>query len=307
MMVEVLEDLKKHVSHRKMSTLSHDASVSFVLQICLEKCKELQALLSGLVDHSSSGRFSIRSRTRVALKKNDIEDLRRDISSGRESLAVALGSLNLVTSTNSHDAIARYHDQATKTTDAIKQRVQEIQTTLSVMGSRLDQETERILNNQSAALKEHLRLCEESIKLVREQARYRSEFGNITSGDAARTFAGVATKQLQGGVDQKFGDSHLGAQSVTFMGASDTAAMLGFFERANVQTAYAVGGDGQTRDLPRFEVILPQIQSVSGHRRASAPQALPESTSTPQFIVERVPSRERDVRKERIIDRGRHH
>jgi hypothetical protein len=95
MMLEVLEDLKKHVSHRNTGTLSHDASVSFVLQICLEKCKELQVLLSGLVDHSSSGRFSIRSRTRVALKKNDIEDLRRDITSGRESLAVALGSLNL--------------------------------------------------------------------------------------------------------------------------------------------------------------------------------------------------------------------
>jgi hypothetical protein len=164
-----------------------------------------------------------------------------------------------------------------------------------------------MLNNQSAALKEHLRLCEESINLVREQARYRSEFGNITSGDAARTFAGVATKQLQGGVDQKFGDSHLGAQSVTFMGAGDTTAMLGFFEQANVRRTYAVGGDGQTRDLPRFEVILPQMQSASGNRRASAPQALPESTTTPQFIVERVPPREEDDCRERIIDRGRHH
>jgi hypothetical protein len=141
---------------------------------------------------------------------------------------------------------------------------------------------------------------------VHEQARYKSEFGNITSGEAARTFAGIATKQLQGGVDQRFGDSHLGAQSVTFMGAGDTAAMLGFFEQTSVQRAYAVGGDGQTRDLPRFEVILPQMQSASGNRRASAPPALPESTATPQFIVERVPSRE-DDRRERIIDRGRHH
>jgi hypothetical protein len=71
-----------------------------------------------------------------------------------------------ITSSNSHDAITQYHEQATKTTEAIKQRVQEIQTTLSVMGSRLDQDTERILNNQSAALKEHLKLCEESINLV---------------------------------------------------------------------------------------------------------------------------------------------
>jgi gas vesicle protein len=211
-----------------------------------------------------------------------------------------------VTSMNSHDAITRYHDQATRTTDAIKQRVQEIQTTLSVMGSRLDQETERVLNNQSAALKEHIKLCEESVNLVREQARYRSEFGNITSGEAARTFAGVATEQLQGGVDQKFGDSNLGAQSVTFMGAGDTAAMLGFFEQANLQRTYAVGGDGQTRDLPRFEVILPQMQAASGTRRASAPQALPETTAMPQFFVERVPAREKDDRRERITDRGRH-
>jgi hypothetical protein len=117
----------------------------------------------------------------------------------------------------------------------------------------------------------------------------------------------VATKQLQGGVDQKFGDSDLGAQSVTFMGAGDTAAMLGFLERANVQRTYAVGGDGLTRGLRRLEVILPQMQSASGNRRASAPQALPESTATPQFIVERVPSREEDDCREGIIDRGRHH
>jgi hypothetical protein len=41
MMVEVWEELKKHAGHKKGNTLSHDASVSFVLQICLEKCKEL--------------------------------------------------------------------------------------------------------------------------------------------------------------------------------------------------------------------------------------------------------------------------
>jgi hypothetical protein len=194
-----------------------------------------------------------------------------------------------------------------KAAGSIKQRLQEIETTLSVMGGRIDQNTERILDKQSATLKEHLKLCEESVNLVREQARYRSEFGNITSGEAARTFVGVAIQQLQGGVDQRFGDSHLGAQSVTFMGAGDTAAMLGFFERASVQRAYAVSGDGQTRDLPRFEVILPQIQAASNNRRASTPQALPESTATPQFIVERVPSKEEDDRRERIIDPGRHH
>jgi hypothetical protein len=93
MMVEVLEDLKQLVSHKRGNTLPNDASVS--LQICLEKCRELQALLSGLVDHTSSGRFSIGSWTRVARRKSDIENLRRDIGSGRESLAVALGSLNL--------------------------------------------------------------------------------------------------------------------------------------------------------------------------------------------------------------------
>jgi NACalpha-BTF3-like transcription factor len=212
-----------------------------------------------------------------------------------------------VTSTNSHNAITQYHEQATRTAEGFKHRVQEIQTTLSVMGSRIDQDTERILDKQSATLKEHLKLCEESINLVREQARYKSEFGNVKTGEAARSFLGVATKQLQGGVDQKFGDSDLGAQSVTFMGAGDTAAMLGFFEQANVQRVYAVGGDGQPRDLPRFEVILPQMQPASGNRRASAPQALPESTATPQFIVERVPSREEEDRRERIIDRGRHH
>jgi hypothetical protein len=95
MMVEVLEDLKQHASLRTGKPTAQDVSMAFVLQSCLEKCMELQTLLSDLVHHSSSGKLSIRDRTRVALKKNDIDDLRRDISSGRESLAVALGSLNL--------------------------------------------------------------------------------------------------------------------------------------------------------------------------------------------------------------------
>lgn len=57
----------------------------------------------------------------------------------------------------------------------------------------------------------------------------------MKTAESAKVFAGVATKELGGGVDQKFGDSDIGSQGVVFMGAGDTEAMLGFFGQAGNQ------------------------------------------------------------------------
>ncbi|KAL2832924.1 hypothetical protein BDW59DRAFT_138909 [Aspergillus cavernicola] len=229
--VEVLEELRKYLDGRKTDTPLQNTSLGPVLSRCLLKCEALRVLLNGLVKHS--GKFSLWDRARLVLKKDNIEELRKDISSARESLAVALSSLILVKSTNSHEAIKKCQDEASKATENIKNRMQEIQTTIKVVGKRLDEETKKSLDDQDLALREHLRLCEESIATIQKQARYKSEFGAIKTAEGAKAFAGIATKQLQGGVDQKFGDSDLGARSITFMGAGDTDAMLGFFRQTD--------------------------------------------------------------------------
>ncbi|RDW84023.1 uncharacterized protein DSM5745_04349 [Aspergillus mulundensis] len=257
MTVEILESLHKHLGGPTADIGQQYPDLSPVLSRCKLKCDALKYLLGRSAKNSD--KISLGDRMRLALKEEDIEDLRMDISLARESLALALSSLVLyapvlfptngevprltfscysVTSTNSHDAIERYQGEASKTMQDITDRMNKIQITIEVMGNDLGEEKRRRLADRDLALREHLSLCRESANNVEEHARYKSEFGNTNAAQEARLFAGIATQHLHGGVDQRFGDSNLGARSITFMGAGDTDAVLGFFQ----QGSHHVGG-----------------------------------------------------------------
>ncbi|KAL4879888.1 hypothetical protein BJY04DRAFT_219693 [Aspergillus karnatakaensis] len=305
MTVEVLEDMSQYVAGRGTKTQNQDAPLSSVLAECLLKCNALRLLLHDLV--KKTGGLSILDRTRLALKEDSIEKLRNDISSARECLVVALSSLILTASTNSYEAIMDYQQQASSATDKIKQRMEEIQVAMRVLGTQIGEDVRKSLIEETLTLKERLRLCEESVNLIQDHAKYKSVVGDIKSGEAARAFAGVATNRLQGGVDQTFGDSDLGPRSITFMGAGDTDAVLGFFQHAGEQARSALDSGDQPANLPRLGVVFPQLQSPSTGPWQATQLSLPEHTATSQYVVERVSSSDIHDRREKSESRKKHH
>lgn len=116
--------------------------------------------------------------------------------------------------------------------NAIGQDIQDINATIKVLGRRIDEEERKNLEYRRSALEDFQKLCEASVAAVQKKARYKSRYGDMTTEESSIFFAGVVTKELRGGVDQKFGNCGVGIRSTAFIGAGDTDAVLGFFGQA---------------------------------------------------------------------------
>ncbi|KAB2573528.1 hypothetical protein DBV05_g7847 [Lasiodiplodia theobromae] len=147
----------------------------------------------------------------------------------------------------------------------ISEDIQGIDTAVKVLGSRMDELNKKNLEDRKSALADFQKLCEASVAAVQKEARYKSVFGDMKTAESAKVFAGVATKELRGGVDHTFGDCDIGSRGMVFMGAGDNEAMLGFFGQArNQPSMYGANGWCEATNAAKHKPRIWQVPLIEG-------------------------------------------
>lgn len=144
-----------------------------------------------------------------------------------------------------YEKIEEIGQDAREAKEDIERRLVGIESAVQAFGTGLDETAKKFLENKKSALEEHLRLCEECLTAVEnasrsKDTRYRASFKDTKTGQRARAIVGLAAKDLPEDIYQEFGDSDLGDESITFIGAGDSETVLSLFGRSNAQRAQAM-------------------------------------------------------------------